>query len=75
MTAKARALLFVLLLLPLDLIVLTPTLLSVWDSRQQVEWAEGRFWVVSREGLIAMKSLRRSGQDMDDIKHLEEEKQ
>jgi hypothetical protein len=29
-------------------------------------------WVVSREGLIYLKSLRSSGQDLDDIQKLKE---
>ncbi len=31
---------------------------------------EGKITVVSRDGLIALKSLRGSGLDQDDIKHL-----
>jgi hypothetical protein len=59
-------------LLSLDLLLVTPQLRSVWDSRVESEWEGGRFSVVSRDGLIAMKQLRRSGQDLDDIKALEE---
>ena len=59
-------------LLPLDLILVTPSLLPVWESRLQAEWEGGTFSVVSRAGLIALKQLRSSGQDLDDIKALEE---
>ncbi|MHC4469425.1 MAG: hypothetical protein ACYTDY_05790 [Planctomycetota bacterium] len=59
-------------LLSLDLVLVTPVLEEVWDSRVRVEWDEGSLSVVSREGLIRMKSLRNSGQDMDDIRALEE---
>jgi hypothetical protein len=37
-----------------------------------MQWEEGRLWVVSREGLIYLKSLRGSGQDLDDIQKLKE---
>ena len=59
-------------LLSLDLLLVTPQLRSVWDSRVESEWESGTFSVVSRAGLIALKQLRRSGQDLDDIKALEE---
>jgi len=59
-------------LLSLDLLLVTPQLRMVWDSRVESEWEGGTFSVVSRAGLIALKQLRRSGQDLDDIKALEE---
>lgn len=59
-------------LLSLDLLLVTPQLRLVWDSRVESEWEGGTFSVVSRAGLIALKQLRRSGQDLDDIKALEE---
>jgi hypothetical protein len=59
-------------LLSLDLLLVTPQLRSVWDSRVESEWEGGTFSVVSRTGLIAMKQLRSSGQDLDDVKALEE---
>lgn len=58
-------------LLSLDLLVVTPALASVWQTRVRVDWAHGTLPVVSREGLIAMKRLRGSGQDLDDIRALE----
>lgn len=58
--------------LPLDLLLLTPRIERVWESRQEMQWEEGRLWVVSREGLIYLKSLRGSGQDLDDIQKLKE---
>jgi hypothetical protein len=59
-------------LLSLDLLLVTPQLRLVWDSRVESEWEGGTFSVVSRAGLIALKQLRMSGQDLDDIKALEE---
>jgi hypothetical protein len=59
-------------LLSLDLLLVTPQLRSAWESRVESEWEGGTFSVVSRAGLIALKQLRMSGQDLDDIKALEE---
>jgi hypothetical protein len=61
-------------LLSLDLLLVTPATTNVWDTRAEVEWEGGKLWVVSREGLIFLKSLRSSGQDTDDIRQLREEK-
>jgi hypothetical protein len=59
-------------LLSLDFLLVTPQLQSVWESRVISEWEGGTFTVVSRAGLIAMKQLRMSGQDVDDIEALAE---
>ncbi|MGI8918858.1 MAG: nucleotidyl transferase AbiEii/AbiGii toxin family protein [Pyrinomonadaceae bacterium] len=59
-------------LLSLDFLLVTPQLQSVWASRVISEWEGGTFTVVSRAGLIAMKQLRMSGQDIDDIEALAE---
>jgi hypothetical protein len=59
--------------LTLDLLLVTPALRDVWESRLEVEWEQGKLQVVSRKGLIALKSLRRSGQDLDDIQRLQED--
>lgn len=59
-------------LLSLDFLLVTPQLQSVWASRVISEWEGGKFTVVSRSGLIAMKQLRMSGQDIDDIEALGE---
>jgi hypothetical protein len=59
-------------LLTLDLLLVTPAVRIAWDSRVQADWEDGTLSVVSPAGLIAMKQLRRSGVDMDDIKALEE---
>jgi hypothetical protein len=58
--------------LTLDLLLVTPALREVWASRSTVSWEGGELPVVSREGLIAMKRLRNSGQDQDDIASLEQ---
>ena len=56
----------------LDLLFVTPEISDVWESRTQVTWEEGSLPVVSPQGLIRLKSIRGSGQDMDDIKRLKE---
>ncbi len=57
-------------LLSLDLLLVTEAVRGVWDGRQEMEWDFGKICVVSREGLIVLKSLRGSGLDQDDIKRL-----
>lgn len=60
-------------LLSLDLLVVTPVLEPVWESRERIPWQYGVVPVVSRNGLVAMKRLRGSGQDLDDIRALSED--
>ena len=59
-------------LLSLDLLLVTPPILSVWESRIEATWEGRPITVVSKSGLIALKRFRGSGQDLDDIKKLEE---
>lgn len=54
----------------LNLLIVTPEIKNAWDSRMKVEWEHGDIDVVSPEGLILLKSFRRSGQDQDDIDFL-----
>ena len=54
----------------LDLLIVTPETQKAWDSRLTVEWEGGPLKVVSPQGLILLKSLRKSGQDKDDIEYL-----
>lgn len=58
-------------LLSLDALLVTPATESAWNTRQSMNWDFGTITVVSREGLIALKSLRGSGRDRDDIAQLE----
>jgi hypothetical protein len=44
--------------LPLDLILFTPPVETAWATREKTNWAGEDLWVVYREGLMAMKSLR-----------------
>lgn len=54
----------------LNLLLVTPEIKDVWESRKEVFWEWGAIPIVSPEGLIRLKSIRGSGQDKDDIKHL-----
>jgi hypothetical protein len=58
-------------LLSADLVLVTPQLATVWETRERVAWEHGEVSVVSRAGLVRMKRLRGSGQDLDDIRLLE----
>ena len=55
----------------LDMLLLTPEIKEVWESKQILTWDQGDLPVVSPKGLIKLKSMRLSGQDQDDIKNLE----
>lgn len=57
-------------LLSLDLLLVTPDILGSWESRVEAEWEGGKLSVVSAAGLVALKQLRRSEQDLVDIKAL-----
>lgn len=57
----------------LDFLLVTSKLKDVWRQREQVEWPEGRTWVVSKRGLIELKQISGRDQDIVDIKRLEEE--
>lgn len=57
-------------ILSLDLLMVTPETRKAWEGRVKVEWGGGVLHVVSPDGLIALKTLRGSGQDLDDIGYL-----
>lgn len=59
--------------LMLDLLLVTRASEEVWRTREVVEWRGHAMWVVSRKGLIALKSSRSSAQDRADIERLESE--
>jgi hypothetical protein len=60
------------IVLSLDLLLVTPQIVGVWATRLQVNWEEGMLNVLAPKGLIELKSFRGSGQDLDDIKRLQE---
>ncbi len=57
-------------LLSLDLLLVTRETLPAWESRLEAEWEGGKLSVVSVNGLIALKKLRKSTQDLADIEAL-----
>ncbi|HEV7488004.1 MAG TPA: nucleotidyl transferase AbiEii/AbiGii toxin family protein [Thermoanaerobaculia bacterium] len=59
--------------LMLDLLLVTPAFENVWHERTRIESEFGPISVVSRAGLIELKSGRMSGVDQDDIKRLRDE--
>jgi hypothetical protein len=59
-------------LLSLDFLLVTPQIQHVWETRVEAEWEGTPLTVTSRAGLIALKQLRMSGKDLDDIKALQE---
>ena len=59
--------------LMLDLLLVTPAFENVWRDRTTIDSDFGPISVVSREGLIELKSGRMSGVDQDDIKRLRDE--
>jgi hypothetical protein len=56
--------------LMLDMLLLTPEIKEVWETKKILTWDQGDLPVVSPQGLIKLKSMRLSGQDQDDIKNL-----
>ncbi len=59
--------------LSLDLLLVTPEIRQVWESREKADWEGGTLSVVSREGLISLKMMRSSPQDLADILVLQED--
>jgi hypothetical protein len=61
--------------LMLDLLLVTPAIEDVFANRQELRLENAAIQVVSREGLIKLKSFRSSGRDLDDIRLLRGEEQ
>lgn len=57
-------------MLAVDLSAVTPVTEQVWQTREVVIWNERPLSIVSREGLIALKRLRGTAQDLVDIERL-----
>jgi hypothetical protein len=57
--------------LTLDVLTVTPATAPAWQGRLKLDTVFGPLSVVSRHGLISLKRLRGSGQDLDDIRKLE----
>jgi len=56
--------------LTLDLVIVTPVLADVFESRQTYQWADKRISVVSLEGLAKMKRMAGRNQDLADLEKL-----
>lgn len=59
--------------LSLDLLLVTPSVEDVWASRETFDFEGGKLSVVSREGLIKMKTLAGRLQDLADIERIQNE--
>src|SRR5882672_8690420 len=59
--------------LSLDMLLVTPQIQEIWDSRVSADWEGGKLSVVSRDGLIALKKLGGRPQDLADISALMED--
>lgn len=57
-------------LFTIDFLLVTEPLRDVWKDRERVVWEEGETWVVSKEGLITLKTISGREQDLLDIKNL-----
>lgn len=57
--------------LMLDLLLVTPATEHVWATREKMTWRERELYVVSKRGLIALKTFRSSAQDLADIEKLQ----
>ncbi|MDH3492530.1 MAG: hypothetical protein OEM82_03195 [Acidobacteriota bacterium] len=57
----------------LDLILVTPMVQDVWESRESLIWQDKTLWIVSRDGLIKMKTLAARAKDLIDIGRIEDE--
>lgn len=57
-------------LFTIDFLLVTRDLDDVWNGRELVRWEDGKTWVVSRDGLIKLKTISGREQDVLDIKNL-----
>ena len=59
--------------LTIDLLIVNEEAMpGVWAGREEMRWEGVPVWVVSRDGLVALKRLRGSKQDIADIERLAE---
>lgn len=59
--------------LSLDLLLVTPQVQDVWETREKIDFLGNRLSVVSLAGLIKMKQLAGRPQDLTDIERLKNE--
>lgn len=56
--------------LMLDIMLVTPKLRDVWNTRESLESEFGPICVVSKKGLVKLKSFRNSARDREEIREL-----
>ncbi len=56
--------------LSLDLLLVTPKVEDVWESREKLNLQTQDLWIVSQSGLIKMKELAGRAKDLIDIERL-----
>ena len=59
--------------LSLDLLLVTPQVEDVWQTKEILNWQDKNLWIVSRDGLIKMKTLAGRAKDLIDIDRIENE--
>jgi len=59
--------------LSLDLLLVTPQVEDVWESKEILLWQNRNLWIVSQTGLIKMKKLAGRAKDLIDIDRIENE--
>ena len=59
--------------LPLDFLLVTQQVEDVWKTREKLIWQDKTLWIVSREGLIKMKTLAGRAKDLIDIDRIKNE--
>jgi cellobiose-specific phosphotransferase system component IIB len=59
--------------LSLDLLLVTPQIQDVWETREKIDFLGNQLSVVSQIGLIKMKMLAGRPQDLADIERLKNE--
>lgn len=59
--------------LSLDLLLVTPHVEDVWETREILNWQNKNLWIVSRGGLIKMKTLAGRAKDLIDVDRIENE--
>lgn len=59
--------------LSLDLLLVTPQVEDVWETREKLLWENQDLWIVSQAGLIKMKQLAGRAKDLIDIERIQNE--
>jgi len=59
--------------LSLDFLLVTPKVEDVWETKEEYDWQGRDLWLVSREGLIKMKTLAGRDKDLIDLGRLKNE--